>query len=66
MCPKYYCTQLSCAKTVVEKLSFSEPKIEKVKFFTQGQNKVFYISVFNVGGCSASCLTFTPFLTLDH
>ena len=33
----YYCTQLSChiPKEVVEKFSFSEFKIEKVKFFTQ-------------------------------
>ena len=31
------CTQLSChvSKEVVEKFSFSEPKIEKVTFFTQ-------------------------------
>ena len=52
-------------KTVVEKFSFSELKIEKVKFFTQGPTKIFCISVLNVGVCLASCLTFRPFLTLD-
>ena len=52
-------------KTVAEKFSFSEPKIGKVKFFTQGPAKIFCFSVFNVGGCLASCLTFKPFLTLD-
>ena len=60
-----YCAQLSCAKTVVEKFSFSELKIEKVKFFTQSLTKIFYTRVFNVGRCLASCLTFRPFLTLD-
>ena len=65
ICPKYYYTQLSCAKTVAEKLSFSELKNEKVAFVTQSQTKTFCISVFNVGGCLASCLTFRPFLTLD-
>ena len=52
-------------KTVVKKFSFSELKIEKVKLFTQCSAKKFCISVFNVGGCLASCLTFRPFLTLD-
>ena len=52
-------------KTVVKKFSFSELKIEKVKLFTQCSAKKFCISVFNVGGCLASCLTFKPFLTLD-
>ena len=52
-------------KTVAEKFSFSEPKIGKVKFFTQGPAKIFCFSVFNVGGCLASSLTFKPFLTLD-
>ena len=51
--------------TVVEKSSFSKLKIEKVKFFTQSPTKVFCISVINVGGCLANCLTFRPFLTLD-
>ena len=51
-------------KTVKEKFSFSELKIEKVKFFTQSTTNFFYISVFNVGRCLASCLTFRPFLTL--
>ena len=53
--PKYYCTQLSCAKTFVEKFSFSELKIENVKFVTQSPTKIFCIGVFNVGGCLASC-----------
>ena len=50
-------------KAIVEKFSFSELKIEKRKFFTQ-RNQIFYISVFNIGGFWASCLTFRPFLTL--
>ena len=53
-------------KKVVEKFSFSELKIEKVKFFTQSPiPKMFCMSIFNVGGCLASCLTFRAFLTLD-
>ena len=52
-------------KKVVEKFNFSELKIKKVKFFTQSPTKKFYISIFNVGGCLASCLTFRPFSTLD-
>ena len=52
-------------KKVVEKFSFNELKIEKVKFFTQSPIEFFCINVFNVGGCLASCLTFRPFLTLD-
>ena len=50
-------------KAIVEKFSLSELKIEKRKFFTQ-RNQIFYISVFNIGGFWASCLTFRPFLTL--
>ena len=59
-------TQLGChvPKKVVEKFSFSELKIEKVKFFTQN-TKIVWINVFNVGGCLTSCLTFRPFLMLD-
>ena len=53
-------------KTVVEKVSFSKLKIEKVKFFTQAPTKIFCIGVFNVGGCLASCLTFRLFLTLGN
>ena len=49
-------------KTVVKKLIFSELKIEKLIFFTQSPTNVFCISVFNVGGCSASCLTLRPIL----
>ena len=45
--------------------SYSELKIEKVKFCTQSSTKKFCSSVFNVGGCLASSLTFRPFLTLD-
>ena len=52
-------------KTVGEKWSFNELKIEKVKLFSQGLAKFYCISVFNVGGCLASCLTFRPFFTLD-
>ena len=48
-----------CQKTVVEKFSFSELKIEEVKIFTLGLTK------FNVGGCLASCSTFRPFLTFE-
>ena len=52
-------------KIVVEKFSFSELKIERLKSLTDSSNKMFCSSVFNVGGCLASCLTFRPFLTLD-
>ena len=52
------------AKTIVEKLSFSELKIEKIKSFAQSPTKFFYISVLNVAGYLASCLTFTPFLMI--
>ena len=52
-------------KTIVEKFSFSELKIEKGKYFTQSLTQIFCISVFNVGVCLASCITFRPFLTLD-
>ena len=52
-------------KTVEGKFSSSELKIEKVKLFTQSLTKFYCISVFNVGGCLASCLTFRPFLTLN-
>ena len=48
----------------MEKFSCGELKTEKVKFFTQSSTKKFCSSVFNVGGCLASCLTFRPFLTL--
>ena len=41
---------------VVEKISFSELKIEKVKLITQGLNTFYCITVFNVGGCLASSL----------
>ena len=58
-------TSKFCQKTDVEKFSFSGRKIEKAKFFTQSLTKIFRISVFNVGGCLASCLIFRPFLTLD-
>ena len=60
------CSQLSCAKTVVEKFTFSELNIEKVKLFTQSSTIILCISVFNVGDCLASCLTFIPSLTLDR
>ena len=46
-------------KNVVEKFNFNELKIEKVKLFTQSPTKIFCINVFNVGGCLASCVTFT-------
>ena len=50
--------------TVVEKFSFSEPKIEKVNLFNQSPTKIFLNCAFDVGGCLESCLTFRPFLTL--
>ena len=53
-------------KIVEEKFSFSELKMEKVKLFTQSLTKFYCISVFNVGGCLASCLTFRPFLKLSN
>ena len=40
-------------------------EIEKVTFFTHSPTEMFYISVFIVGNCLASCLTTRPFLTLD-
>ena len=46
-------------KVVVEKFVFSVLKIEL------SLTKFSCISVFNVEGCLASCLTFKPFLTLD-
>ena len=49
-------------KTVSGKFSFSKLKIEKVKLFSQGLTKFYYISDFNVGGCLASCFTFRPVL----
>ena len=49
-------------KTVFQKFSFSELKIEKVKFFTKSPSKIFCIRIFKVGGCLASCLIFKPFL----
>ena len=65
ICPKQHLHHEVVPKTVVETICFSELKIEKVKLFTQSSTKIFRISVFNVGSCLASCLTFRPFLTLD-
>ena len=53
------------SKTVVEKFTFSELKTEKVIFFTQSSTKVVCSSVFNVGGCLASCLIFRSLLRSD-
>ena len=47
ICPKYYCTQLSChvSKKVAEELSFSELKIGKVNFFySESNTKIFCIN----------------------
>ena len=63
-CPKSYSTKLSCAKNSSGEINFGELKIKKVNFFTQSSTKIFCISVFNVRGCLASCLSFRPFLTL--
>ena len=53
-------------KTVVKKFSCSELKIKKINFFYSEFNQNFFCSsVFNVGGCLASCLTFRSILTLD-
>ena len=52
-------------KTFVTKFCFSEFKTEKVKFITQNPTKIACISVFNVGACLGSCLSFRPFYTLD-
>ena len=49
-------------KKVVEKFTFNEIKIEKVKSFTQCPTKIFCINVFNFG----VYLTFRPLLTLGH
>ena len=40
-------------------------KLKKFKLFTKSSTKNLCMSVFNVGGCVASYLTFIPFLTLD-
>ena len=50
---------------VVQKISFNELKIKKVKFLAQSRTKIFCINIFDVGGCLASLLTFMPLLTLD-
>ena len=63
-CPKY-CLQLSSAKNSYEKFSFSKLKLEKVNLFNQSLTNFYCISIFNIGGCLASCLTFRPLLTLD-
>ena len=65
ICPKYHVHNKVVQKTVVQKFSFSELKIEKVILFTQSSTKIFCISVFNVGGCLASCLYLRPFLMLE-
>ena len=52
-------------ETVVEKVSFSEFKIEKGILFTQSSTKIVCNSVLNVGACFTSCLTIRLFLTLD-
>ena len=52
-----------CQNTI--KFSYSELKTEKLKVFTQSSTKIVCSSVFNVGGCLASWLTFRPFLTLE-
>ena len=52
-------------KTIVEKFSFSELKIQKVILFTQSLTKFCDINIFSVWGCLASCLMFRPFLMLD-
>ena len=52
-------------KTVVEKFSFSELKIQKVKLLTHNLTKFYCIFIFNVGGCLASYLTFRLFVKLD-
>ena len=52
-------------KKVVEKSSFTELKIERVKFFNQNPIKFFCINVFKAGRCLANCLTLRLTLTLD-
>ena len=47
-------------KAVVKKFNFGELKINSCS-----ESNQIYISVFDVGGSSARCLTFRPFLTLD-
>ena len=64
ICPKY-CLQLSSTKNSYEKFSFSKLKLEKVNLFNQSLTNFYCISIFNVGGCLVSCLTFRPLLTLD-
>ena len=52
-------------KKVVEKFSFNELKIEKVKLFNESPTKIFCINVFNIEVCLASGLNFRLFLTLN-
>ena len=49
---------------VAEKFSFSNLKIEKVKFLTQDPT-ISALAFCTFGDCLASCLTFRTFLTLD-
>ena len=48
ICPKYYCTQLSCqvTKKIAEKFSFSELIIEKVTFFYSQSDQNFLLWCF--------------------
>ena len=54
-----------CQKQLWRNLASVNLKLKKFKLFTQSSTKNLCMSVFNVGGCVASYLTFIPFLTLD-
>ena len=54
-----------CQKQLWRNLASVNLKLKKLNYLLRVQPKNFCISVFNVGGCLASCLTFRPFLTLD-
>ena len=50
-----------CQKQLRRNLASVNIKLKEIKFFTQSPTKIFCISIFNVEGCLASCLTYRPF-----
>ena len=54
-----------CPKYLSGNLASVNLKLKKLNYLLRVQPKFFCISIFNIGGCLASCLTFKPFLTLD-
>ena len=52
-----------CQKQLWRNLALMNLKLKKFTIFYSEFNQFYSISIFHVGGCLASCLTFTPFLT---